>query len=99
MSVYDKFWFSFILSLIIITNIFILSRVININNILIEESNKEEVECSSSSTGEIPENTNILNEENEILYTFIENIDTFKSLEDAIKASENTIEQIQFLYE
>lgn len=71
----------------------------DIHNILIEESNKEVAECSSSSTGEIPENINILNEENEILYTFIENIDTFKSLEDAIKASEDVIEQIQFLYE
>lgn len=40
-----------------------------------------------------------LEEENDILYSFIENIDTYKDLDDAIEASQDLIDQIQMLYE
>lgn len=41
----------------------------------------------------------ILQEENDMLYDYIENIDTFKTLDDAIEASQDLIDQIQMLYE
>lgn len=41
----------------------------------------------------------VLQEENDMLYDYIENIDTFKTLDDAIEASQNLIDQIQMLYE
>lgn len=40
-----------------------------------------------------------LEEENDILYSFIENIDTYKDLDDAIQASEDLIDYLQFNYE
>lgn len=40
-----------------------------------------------------------LEEENDILYHYVENIDTFKTLDDAIEASQDLIDQIQMLYE
>ena len=99
MDTKTEIWYGILINTILAICLYTCLTVHDIEKTLIKESNKEEVECSSSSTGEIPEDRNILNEENEILYTFIENIDTFKSLEDAIKASEDVIEQIQFLYE
>lgn len=41
----------------------------------------------------------VLQEENDMLYDYIENIDTFKTLDDAIEASQDLIDQIQMLYE
>lgn len=41
----------------------------------------------------------VLQEENNMLYDYVENIDTFKTLDDAIEASQNLIDQIQMLYE
>ena len=41
----------------------------------------------------------VLQEENYMLYDYIENIDTFKTLDDAIEASQDLIDQIQMLYE
>ena len=41
----------------------------------------------------------ILVDENEMMYRYIENIDTFKTLENAIQASEDLYDDIQFLYE
>lgn len=99
MDTKTEIWLFILINLICAICLYNCFSINDIHNILIEESNKEEIECSSSSTGEIPENTDILNEENEILYTFIENIDTYKNIEDAVKASEDVIEQIQFLYE
>lgn len=40
-----------------------------------------------------------LEEENDMLYNYVENIDTFKTLDDAIEASQDLIDQIQMLYE
>lgn len=40
-----------------------------------------------------------LEEENDILYNFIENIDTYKNLDDAIQASEDLFDYLQFNYE
>lgn len=40
-----------------------------------------------------------LQEENDMLYKYVENIDTFKTLDDAIEASQDLIDQIQMLYE
>lgn len=40
-----------------------------------------------------------LEEENDMLYDYVENIDTFKTLDDAIEASQDLIDQIQMLYE
>lgn len=37
-----------------------------------------------------------LEEENDILYNFIENIDTYENLDDAIQASEDLIDYLQF---
>lgn len=37
--------------------------------------------------------------ENEILWTYVENIDTFKTLEDAISARDRIYSQIQFIDE
>lgn len=99
MDTKTEIYYNILISAILVMCIFTYLTVNDIHNILIEESNKEVAECSSPSTGEFPEDRNILDEENEILYTFIENIDTFKNLEDAIKASQDVIEQIQFLYE
>ena len=99
MDTKTEIWLFILINLICALCLYNCLSINDIHNILIEESNKEEVECSSSSTGEFPEDRNILDEENEILYTFIENIDTYKSIEDAIKASQDVIEQIQFLYE
>ena len=99
MDTKTEIYYNILISAILAMCIFTCLTVNDIHNILIEESNKEEVECSSSSTGEFPEDRNILGEENEILYTFIENIDTYKNIEDAVKASQDVIEQIQFLYE
>ena len=41
----------------------------------------------------------VLQEENDMLYDYIENIDTFKTLDDAIEASQDLIDQIQMFYE
>lgn len=38
-------------------------------------------------------------EENDTLYQFIENIDTFKTLDDAIESSQDLIDYLQFNYE
>lgn len=99
MNIKEKAILFIILIFILVITSLTLSNIYDIHNTLIEESNKEVAKCSSPSTGEFPENRNILDEENEILYTFIENIDTYKSIEDAVKASGDVIEQIQFLYE
>lgn len=40
-----------------------------------------------------------IQEENDMLYHYVENIDTFKTLDDAIEASQDLIDQIQMLYE
>ena len=40
-----------------------------------------------------------IEEENDILYSFIENIDTFKTLDDAIESSQDLMDYIQFDYE
>ena len=40
-----------------------------------------------------------LEEENDMLYNYVENIDTFETLDDAIEASQDLIDQIQMLYE
>ena len=37
--------------------------------------------------------------ENEILWTYIENVDSFKTLEDAVSARDRIYEQIQFIDE
>jgi len=99
MDTKTEIWLFILTNIILALCLYNCFSINDIHNILIEESNKEEVECSSSSTGEFPEDRNILDEENEILYTFIENIDTYKNIEDAVKASQDVIEQIQFLYE
>lgn len=64
----------------------------------IAQSNKEIVE--------IKENTSIIQQryddaiyENELLWQYIENIDTFKSLDDAVEYRDNLIEQLQFIGE
>lgn len=38
-------------------------------------------------------------EENEMLWTYIENVDTYKSIEDAVEYRDSLIEQLQFLDE
>ena len=40
-----------------------------------------------------------IEEENDILYSFIENIDTFKTLDDAVESSQDLIDYLQFDYE
>lgn len=40
-----------------------------------------------------------LEEENDILYSFIENIDTFKTLDDAVESSQDLMDYLQFNYE
>lgn len=40
-----------------------------------------------------------LEEENDILYSFIENIDTYKDLDDAVESSQDLIDYLQFDYE
>ena len=40
-----------------------------------------------------------LEEENDILYSFMENIDTFKTLDDAVESSQDLIDYLQFDYE
>lgn len=37
--------------------------------------------------------------ENELLWTYIENVDTFKSLDDAVRYRDDLIEQLQFIDE
>lgn len=38
-------------------------------------------------------------EENDTLYQFIENIDTFKTLDDAVESSQDLMDYLQFNYE
>lgn len=38
-------------------------------------------------------------EENDTLYQFIENIDTFKTIDDAVESSQDLIDYLQFNYE
>lgn len=99
MDTKTEIYYNILINAILGMCIFICLTVNDIYKILNKDSNEEVAECSSSSTGKFPEDRNILEEENEILYTFIENIDTYKSIEDAVKASQDVIEQIQFLYE
>lgn len=40
-----------------------------------------------------------IEEENDILYSFIENIDTFKTLDDAVESSQDLMDYLQFNYE
>ena len=40
-----------------------------------------------------------LEEENDILYSFIENLDTYKNLDDAVESSQDLIDYLQFNYE
>ena len=99
MDTKTEIYYNILINAILAMCIFTCLTINDIYKTLTKDSDKEVAECSSSSTGEFPEDRNILDEENEILYTFIENIDTYKSIEDAVKASEDVIEQIQFLYE
>ena len=55
-------------------------------------------DCKSKEIALIEQYRN-LEEENDILYSFIENIDTYKDLDDAVQASENLFDYIQFNYE
>ena len=55
---------------------------------------------------EVKEQTSVLQQhyddmvyENELLWTYIENVDTFKSLDDAVKYRDNLVEQLQFINE
>jgi len=55
---------------------------------------------------EIKQNTSIIQQryddaiyENELLWQYIENIDTFKSLDDAVEYRDDLIEQLQFIGE
>lgn len=64
----------------------------------IGQSNKEIVE--------LKQNTSIIQQryddaiyENELLWQYIENIDTFKSLDDAVEYRDDLIEQLQFIEE
>ena len=80
--------------LVILSIIMIISSIL-IGSFLIGENaynnikEKEELKLKYS----------ILQEENDMLYDYIENIDTFKTLDDAIEASQDLIDQIQMLYE
>lgn len=40
-----------------------------------------------------------IEEENDILYSFIENLDTYKDLDDAVESSQDLMDYIQFDYE
>lgn len=61
---------------------------------------------SSKEIVEIKQNTSIIQQryddaiyENELLWQYIENIDTFKSLDDAVEYRDDLIEQLQFIEE
>lgn len=99
MDTKTEIWYNVLINAILAICLYTCLVINDVYKVLTKDSNKEVAECSSSSTGKFPEDRNILDEENEILYTFIENIDTYKSIEDAVKASQDVIEQIQFLYE
>lgn len=61
---------------------------------------------SDKEINEVKQNTSIIQQryddaiyENELLWQYIENIDTFKSLDDAVEYRDNLIEQLQFIGE
>lgn len=61
---------------------------------------------SDKEIAEIKQNTSIIQQryddaiyENELLWQYIENIDTFKSLDDAVEYRDDLIEQLQFIEE
>lgn len=64
------------------------------------------IEQSDKKIVEIKQNTSIIQQryddviyENELLWQYIENIDTFKSLDDAVEYRDDLIEQLQFIEE
>lgn len=61
---------------------------------------------SDKEINEVKQNTSIIQQryddaiyENELLWQYIENIDTFKSLDDAVEYRDDLIEQLQFIGE
>lgn len=64
----------------------------------IAQSNKEIVELKQS-TSIIQQRYDDAIYENELLWQYIENIDTFKSLDDAVEYRDDLIEQLQFIGE
>ena len=64
----------------------------------IAQSNKGIVELKQS-TSIIQQRYDDAIYENELLWQYIENIDTFKSLDDAVEYRDDLIEQLQFIGE
>ena len=76
-----------LMSLLFIAYTFIVARAVNtINN---QSCQVQELYTSYRQTIE----------ENEMLWTYIENVDTYKSIEDAVEYRDSLIEQLQFLDE
>lgn len=64
------------------------------------------ISAVNDNINEVKEQTSVLQQhyddmvyENELLWTYIENVDTFKSLDDAVKYRDDLIEQLQFIDE
>ena len=83
-------YYLLLLLAITVTTVLILARI--------EQSGKEIVE--------LKQNTSIIQQryddaiyENELLWQYVENIDTFKSLDDAVEYRDDLIEQLQFIEE
>ena len=80
--------------LVILSVIMIISSIL-IGSFLIGENAYNKIKEKQ----ELKLKYSVLQEENDMLYDYIENIDTFKTLDDAIEASQDLIDQIQMLYE
>ena len=80
--------------LVVLSIIMIISSIL-IGSFLIGENTYNKIREKE----ELKLKYSILQEENDMLYDYIENIDTFKTLDDAIEASQDLIDQIQMLYE
>lgn len=82
----------FALCIGIICLVFIAYTVIVKKAVLIISEQSTKVDCLYESYRQTIE-------ENEMLWTYIENVDTYKSIEDAVEYRDSLIEQLQFLDE
>ena len=74
----------------------IIAIIVNIIAIILWFSAMDKISNLKAENVVLIEQYRDLEEENDTLYNFIENIDTFKTLDDAVESSQDLMDYLQF---
>lgn len=77
----------------------IIAIIVNIIAIILWFSAMDKISNLKAENVALIEQYRDIEEENDILYSFIENLDTYKNLDDAVESSQDLMDYIQFDYE